>query len=188
MKKILLFAMMLLSVSVFAQWQSAGDKIKTQWAETLDTKNLLPESPRPIMKRSAWTNLNGLWKYSIVPANQQEPKSFDGQILVPFAVESSVSGVMKPLEKNNELWYKRTFAVPSKWKDKNILLHFGAVNWKTEVFINDIKVGSHTGGYTPFSFVESEVNGLITYGRKVIKVEEGRLKKINQEICNSLKK
>lgn len=104
------------------------------------------------MERADWRNLNGLWEYAILPVGKAEPKQFDGKILVPFAVESSLSGVQKELGGNNELWYKRSFDIPSAWKGKNILLHFGAVDWKTEVFINDIKIGSHTGGYTPFSF------------------------------------
>lgn len=168
MKKLLLTILVLSSVSLFAQWKPAGDKIKTKWAETLDPNNVLPEYPRPIMERSAWTNLNGLWEYAILPANQQEPKSFDGQILVPFAVESSLSGVQKSLGKENELWYKRTFTVPSNWKGKNILLHFGAVDWKTDVYVNDIKVGSHTGGYTPFSF---DITPFITSGNQKLVVK-----------------
>lgn len=151
-KKLLLLAFVLSGTSLFAQWKPAGDKIKTKWAETIDPNNVLPEYPRPIMERSDWTNLNGLWEYSILPVGEKEPQSFDGKILVPFAVESSLSGVQKELNKDKELWYKRTFTVPSSWKDKSVLLHFGAVDWKTEIYLNDIKIGSHTGGYTPFSF------------------------------------
>lgn len=151
-KKLLLAALVLCSAALSAQWKPAGDKIKTKWAETMDTKNVLPEYPRPIMERPDWQNLNGLWEYAVLPVNQQEPKKFEGNILVPFAIESSLSGVMKPLGKDNELWYKRTFKVPSNWKNKSILLHFGAVDWKTEVYVNDKKVGEHTGGYTPFTF------------------------------------
>lgn len=152
MKKVLLFAFALCTMYASAQWKPAGDKLKTKWAETIDVKNVLPEYPRPIMERSDWSNLNGLWQYAILPVGKQEPNAFDGQILVPFAVESSLSGVQKSLGKDNELWYKRTFTVPSNWKGKDVLLHFGAVDWKTEVFVNDVKVGTHTGGYTPFSF------------------------------------
>ncbi|MDP3644691.1 MAG: glycoside hydrolase family 2 TIM barrel-domain containing protein [Bacteroidota bacterium] len=136
----------------FAQWKPAGDKIKTAWAEKMDVKNVLPEYPRPIMERADWMNLNGLWNYSILKAGMAEPSAFDGQILVPFPVESSLSGVMKTVGGENEVWYKRAFEVPVKWKGKNILLQFGAVDWKADVWINDIKIGSHTGGYTPFSF------------------------------------
>lgn len=133
-------------------WKPAGDKIKTKWAETLDPNHVLPEYPRPIMERSNWANLNGLWEYAIQPIGQKEPQAFEGKILVPFAVESSLSGVQKQVGKDKELWYKRTFTVPSSWKGKTVLLHFGAVDWKTEVYLNDIKIGSHTGGYTPFCF------------------------------------
>jgi beta-galactosidase/beta-glucuronidase len=136
----------------FAQWQPAGNKIKTKWAEKIDVNNVLPEYPRPLIERDQWQNLNGLWEYAILPAGQMEPNSFDGKLLVPFAVESSLSGVQKRIDEKQELWYKRNFTVPSDWKGKQVLLHFGAVDWKTEVFVNDIKVGSHQGGYTPFSF------------------------------------
>lgn len=139
--------------SVSAQkWQPAGDKIKTQWTELVDLANPLPEYPRPQMVRDQWQNLNGLWDYVIVPKGNFTPSVFDGKILVPFAVESSLSGVQKRVGDKNELWYHRTFTIPANWKNKSILLHFGAVDWKTDVWINDIKVGTHQGGYTPFSF------------------------------------
>lgn len=142
----------ILSCPLFAQWAPAGDRIKTEWAEKIDVNNVLPEYPRPIMQRADWQNLNGLWNYAIRPVGESEPQTFDGQILVPFAVESSLSGVQKTVGDTNELWYNRTFTIPSKWKDKKILLHFGAVDWKADVWVNDIKIGQHTGGYTPFSF------------------------------------
>lgn len=151
-KSILIFAMAVFFTNAFAQWQPAGEKIKTAWAEKIDVNNVLPEYPRPIMEREEWQNMNGLWEYAIVSAGSAEPCNFDGKILVPFAVESSLSGVMKTVGDEQELWYKRTFTVPSAWKGKKTLLHFGAVDWKTDVWINDIKVGTHKGGYTPFSF------------------------------------
>jgi beta-galactosidase/beta-glucuronidase len=135
-----------------AQWKPAGEKIRTQWAGKIDVKNVLPEYPRPIMERADWLNLNGLWDYSILKTGSAEPASFNGQILVPYPVESSLSGVMKPVGSENEVWYRRTFEIPAKWKGKNVLLHFGAVDWKADVWMNDVKIGSHTGGYTPFSF------------------------------------
>ena len=140
------------TITLSAQWQPAGDKIKTKWASQIDVNNVLPEYPRPIMKRAEWQNLNGLWNYAILPVGQQEPTQFDGEILVPFAVESSLSGVQKMLGKDNELWYQREFTTSAKWKDNKVLLHFGAVDWKADVWVNDVKVGQHTGGYTPFSF------------------------------------
>ena len=153
MKKFfLLFAFCLVLGSAHAQWQPAGDQIKTSWAEQIDVNNVLPEYPRPIMERPDWMNLNGLWEYAITKAGASRPEKFEGQILVPFAIESSLSGVQKTVGSENELWYKRSFTVPSNWKNKQILLHFGAVDWRTEVFVNNIKIGSHQGGYTPFSF------------------------------------
>jgi len=152
MKLVFVVLFSLLIVQTFAQWKPAGDKIKTPWAEKIDVKNVLPEYPRPILERTEWQNLNGLWDYSILKTGGAEPSSFQGQILVPFPVESSLSGVMKTVGPENEVWYKRTFEVPARWKGKNILLHFGAVDWKADVWVNDIKIGSHTGGYTPFSF------------------------------------
>ena len=153
-KNLFLFATLLISIaiSVHAQWRPAGDKIKTQWASQIKVNDVLPEYPRPTMERPDWQNLNGLWEYAICPVEQNEPKSYAGKILVPFAIESSLSGVQKTLDTENELWYKRTFSIPSTWEKKQILLHFGAVDWKTEVFVNDVKVGEHVGGYTPFSF------------------------------------
>jgi len=151
-RSFLLFAFCLMLGSAHAQWQPAGDQIKTSWPEQIDVNNVLPEYPRPIMERPDWLNLNGLWEYAITKAGASRPEKFDGQILVPFAVESSLSGVQKTVGSENELWYKRSFTVPSTWKNKQILLHFGAVDWKTEVFVNKIKIGSHQGGYTPFSF------------------------------------
>jgi hypothetical protein len=140
------------SMSLSAQWQPAGDRIKTEWANKIAPGKVLPEYPRPLLERKDWLNLNGLWDYAILPVGQAEPFPFEGKILVPFAVESSLSGVQKAVGDKNELWYKRTFTIPAAWKGKNVLLHFGAVDWKAEIYINDIKIGVHTGGYTPFCF------------------------------------
>ena len=147
----ILFVLALCS-STFAQWKPAGDKIKTSWGEQLDPKNVLPEYPRPIMERNDWKNLNGLWKYAITKKGDPTPAAYQGDILVPFAVESSLSGVGKMINEKEELWYQRTFDIPSAWRGKQILLHFGAVDWKAEVWVNDVKVGEHTGGFTPFYF------------------------------------
>ena len=153
MKKIKVFLLfILISHLSFAQWSPAGDKIKSKWASEIDVNNVLPEYPRPIMERDDWQNLNGLWDYKIQKKGSSAPASYDGSILVPFPVESSLSGVMKEVGSANEVWYSREFSVPSSWKNKEILLHFGAVDWETEVWINDVKVGTHTGGFTPFSF------------------------------------
>ena len=154
MKKNFLTMLLALALcgSTFAQWKPAGNKIKTSWGEQLDPKNVLPEYPRPIMERNDWKNLNGPWKYAITKKGDPTPAAYQGDILVPFAVESSLSGVGKMINEKEELWYQRTFDVPSAWRGKQILLHFGAVDWKAEVWVNDVKVGEHTGGFTPFYF------------------------------------
>ena len=153
MKKLLLLAAtLLLTIPAFSQWKPAGDKIKTQWAETIDVNNVWQEYPRPIMEREKWQNLNGLWNYSVTDKNVSGHGEFQGEILVPFAIQSSLSGVQKSVSANEVLWYEREFTIPSKWNGQHILLHFGAVDWKADVWVNDIKVGSHTGGYTPFYF------------------------------------
>lgn len=153
MKKTILFiSIVLFSFGVSAQWKPAGDKLKTVWAERFDPNRILPEYPRPLLERSVWMNLNGLWEYAIRDKGKAEPADFDGKILVPFAVESSLSGVQKTVNEQQELWYKRTFTVPSSWKGRHVKLNFGAVDWRADVFVNDIFIGTHQGGYTPFSF------------------------------------
>lgn len=141
-----------LAAQLYAQWKPVEGRISTQWSEQVNPDNVLPEYPRPIMERIEWKNLNGLWDYAIIEKGKHTPSVFDGKILVPFAVESSLSGVAKTVGAEKELVYRRSFDVPSSWKGKRVLLHFGAVDWKTDVWVNDVKVGSHTGGFTPFSF------------------------------------
>lgn len=151
-KTFLVCCALALAMGAQAQWKPAGDKIKTKWAEQINPQNVLPEYPRPQLERADWVNLNGEWEYAIKPKGEVEPASFDGNILVPFAVESSLSGVQKEVGDRNELWYKRTFNVPSNWKNKDVVINFGAVDWKADVFVNDILIGSHQGGFAPFSF------------------------------------
>lgn len=141
-----------LAVQLHAQWKPVEGRISTQWSEQVNPDNVLPEYPRPIMERTEWKNLNGLWDYAIIEKGKHTPSVFDGKILVPFAVESSLSGVGKTVGAEKELVYRRSFDVPSSWKGKKVLLHFGAVDWRTDVWVNEVKVGSHTGGFTPFSF------------------------------------
>lgn len=152
MRRYLLSFLLMIPGITFSQWRPAGDKIKTRWADEITVDKVLPEYPRPIMERSEWMNMNGLWSYAITQVEVDKPSGFDGEILVPFAIESSLSGVQKTLGKDKALWYSREFSIPSKWKGKSVLLHFGAVDWKADVWVNGIKVGKHTGGFTPFSF------------------------------------
>jgi beta-galactosidase/beta-glucuronidase len=133
-------------------WQLNTSRITSKWAKEVNPEKVWQEYPRPQMVREHWLNLNGLWDYAITDSNKDIPGNFDGSILVPFAVESALSGVTKRISENNLLWYRRSFKIPASWKEKNVILHFGAVDWEANVYVNGIKVGSHQGGYTPFSF------------------------------------
>ncbi|MDQ2655838.1 MAG: beta-galactosidase, partial [Bacteroidota bacterium] len=156
MRKILLVCVVSLWTAVsFAQetqWAAVEGKISTPWAEQVNPESPLPEHPRPQMVRNTWLNLNGLWDYVITPVGTSVSNSYDGKILVPFAVESSLSGVGRKVGKDSVLIYNRTITLPSDFRKKKVLLHFGAVDWKCEVSVNGTAIGSHTGGYDPFSF------------------------------------
>ena len=151
-RNLLILIAMMMTTTSFSQYKPAGDKIKTDWASEVVPENVLPEYPRPLMVRPTWKNLNGLWQYAITPKGEKTPTSFEGDILVPFCIESSLSGVQKTVGQDSALWYEKTFAVPNEWKNDRVLLHFGAVDWMTDVWVNGVKVGSHTGGYAPFTF------------------------------------
>lgn len=156
MKKILILFFISSFVSVVVaqtpEWKIVEGKITTPWAEKVNSSGPLPEYPRPQMVRDNWLNLNGLWDYAIKPKETQDVSGYDGKILVPFAVESALSGIGKVVGKENVLLYRHTVTLPKDFKNKKILLHFGAVDWQCAVVVNGVKVGSHTGGYDPFNF------------------------------------
>ncbi len=154
MKFINLFILIFASHNLIAQssgWKIVEGKITTPWAEKVNPASPLPEYPRPQMVRENWQNLNGLWDYSIRSKQDDMSGSFDGKILVPFPVESALSGVGKTVGGDNKLWYKRMITIPSSYKNKTVLLHFGAVDWQSEVYVNNQIAGNHQGGYDPFS-------------------------------------
>ena len=158
-----LFLPLVMHLTLNAQenWQMLPGKIASPWAEDVNPAAPLPEYPRPQMVRSEWTNLNGLWQYAILPKTQEAiPATFQGEILVPFAVESALSGVGKTVGKDSVLWYRRIIPVINT-KSKTVLLHFGAVDWQCTVFVNGKKVGSHQGGYDPFSI---DITGALKKG------------------------
>lgn len=165
----------IITIAFLAVWSHSvaytplSTHIHTSWAQEVTPENVRQEYPRPIMERDSWMNLNGLWKYAITPKGEHCPSDFQGEILVPFPVESDLSGVGKRVGDKQELWYFREFNVPSDWKGQQVLLHFGAVDWKTDVWVNDVKVGSHTGGFTPFSF--NITDALDKKGANTIKVK-----------------
>jgi beta-galactosidase/beta-glucuronidase len=133
-------------------WQPVEGRIMTRWAKDVSPTNVHPDYPRPQMKREDWMTLNGLWEYAIRADGEKPPGLYDGAILVPFPVESALSGVQKTVTKENRLWYRRTFKVPKGWSKKRILIHFEAVDWETTVWVNGREIGTHRGGYDPFCF------------------------------------
>ncbi len=134
-------------------WKPVPGRILTRWAEEVSPDNVHPEYPRPQMVRNDWLNLNGLWEYTLQPEDSADrPQEFRGRILVPFPVESALSGVGRPVGDTDRLWYRRTFRLPKQWRDQRTLLHFEAADWETTAWVNGHKVGIHRGGYDPFSF------------------------------------
>ena len=148
-------------------WRPAGDKLKTAWADEVDPACPLPEYPRPTLVRPEWRNLNGRWDYAILPADAPQPERFDGKILVPYPVESSLSGVQRRLTENEVLWYERRFTGPAGWRQGALLLHFGAVDWEADIYLNGIRVGGHKGGYTAFSI---DIAPYLTRGEQTLAV------------------
>ena len=144
-------AFLLTSCLAWADWKPVGDKIKTRWAQKVTPDNAWREYPRPQMVREDWQNLNGLWDYTVrqrsAPENNTAPETWVGKILVPYCIESSLSGVGRILQPNEELWYQRTFEVSKKNSRK--LLHFEAVDYQCEVWINGQRVGAHNWMHGP---------------------------------------
>ena len=155
MKRYLLFLfafLMACGVSFAQQWAPAGENIRTRWASEVNPRECHTEYPRPQMARRQWQNLNGLWDYAISSEDAVSmPENADGQILVPFCIESSLSGVCKRIGEDQILWYRTKLVKPAKWDGKRILLHFDAVDWRADIFIDGKQIASHTGGYTAFA-------------------------------------
>lgn len=151
-----------------SSWKMRPVAIQTRWAKQVNPTNVLPEYPRPQLVREQWVNLNGLWQYAITDKDAKQPSSFDGEILVPFPVESALSGVKKPVLPTQRLWYKRSFARPATKEGERVLLHFGAVDWQTKVYVNGKEAGQHTGGYQNFSF---DITALLVSGRNELVVD-----------------
>src|SRR5579862_4394462 len=111
-------------------WQPAVGPLQTRWTREVSPQNDHPEYPRPQMVRKEWLNLNGVWGFEIT-TNDAQPTVFPTEILVPFPVESALSGVMKAVSEKDRLWYRRTFDIPRGWIGRRVLLHFGAVDFET---------------------------------------------------------
>lgn len=126
--------------------------MQSRWAQEVSPGNVLKEYPRPQMVRENWENLNGLWEYAITDSSQNAPNAYAGTILVPFPIESALSGVQKKLMPAERLWYRRTLQYSKLPPNERLLLHFDAIDWESTVFINGKKIGQHTGGYENFFF------------------------------------
>lgn len=150
MNTLAVFLAMFQTGNLFA-WSLQQAPVMTRWAEQVDPYNTLPEYPRPQMVREDWMNLNGIWEFQ--PAAESDPvptgQTLTDDILVPFPVESAISGVMQHYDR---LWYRRQFDIPTEWDGQRIVLNFGAVDWESEVYINGTSAGVHKGGYDSFSY------------------------------------
>ncbi len=151
-----------------AQTEVKG-RLTTRWTNSVDPEHVLPEYPRPQLTRRSWVNLNGRWDYCVTAKDAPVPTSFGGTILVPFPIESFLSGVQRAVTEKDRLWYHRTFRAPPRKPGWRLLLHFGAVDWRTTVFVNGVRVGEHEGGYDPFTIditdaLESAPQQSITVG------------------------
>ena len=133
-------------------WKAVAGNLLTRWGKELTPENAWRAYPRPQLVRSEWQNLNGLWEYAIRPKAEVTFPEAEGQILVPFPLESALSGVKRALSPDERLWYRRTFRIETGWQGQRILLHFGAVDWEAEVWVNGQALGTHHGGYLPFWF------------------------------------
>lgn len=153
MRKVSLLILFLAVLRVYGQdYTAVKGRLMTTWGEMVTPDNAWQEYPRPQLKREAWKNLNGMWEYSIINKDQQKPEQFQGNILVPFAVESALSGVGKPVMPDQKVWYRKNFTIPADWSGKQVILHFQAVDWETSVWVNGKLAGNHKGGSTAFSF------------------------------------
>jgi len=134
------------------EYNPAGERIKTKWGEEINPDKVWAEYPRPQFRRDEWINLNGLWDYALQRKWDREPSQFQGKILVPFCIESSLSGVGRTMNPQDRLWYRCTFQIPEDWRGKKVILHFDAVDWMALVRLNGVHIGVHKGAYDRFSF------------------------------------
>lgn len=142
--------------------------LKTIWCDKVDKNCPLSEYPRPQFERKNWMCLNGSYDYAITSENGAKPDKYDGKILVPFAIESEMSGVGKALNPNERLWYRRLFTLDDSFNGKRTLLHFTSVDWQCNVYVNGKEAGSHTGGYNPFTF---DITDLLINGENELVVK-----------------
>lgn len=132
-------------------WFPPQSGLLTEWGTQIDFDKFPDAYPRPTMEREAWSNLNGIWHFALNHKDSSGAPKFNRQIMVPFPVESSLSGVGIKVSPTDKMWYKKKFYIPEDWSYKYILLHFGAVDWEANIYVNGEKAGTHRGGYAPFT-------------------------------------
>ncbi|MCC5930203.1 MAG: beta-galactosidase [Cyclobacteriaceae bacterium] len=150
----ILLSLSLISTHLSGQsvrWQAQGDQIMTRWAEQINVDKVHSHYPRPTMMREEWMSMNGLWNFAIVPKQSGKPARYDMEILVPFPVESALSGIGRRVSDKDLVWYKRRFFIPETWSGKHIILNLEASDWETNIFINGTLAATHRGGYDPIS-------------------------------------
>ncbi len=147
--------------------QSANNQLYTIWGEKLDPEKVLKEYPRPQLRRDNYTILNGYWDYCITKEDIK-PEIFEGKILVPFSPESILSGVNRQLKPDEYLWYERSLSLEEIPEGKRIILHFGAVDQRCEIYINGREAAEHQGGYLPFAI---DITGYVKEGENLLTVK-----------------
>lgn len=152
-------------------WRPAPNPLLTNWADDVDPEMPWPEYPRPQMKRENWINLNGLWDYQLTKQDEM-PEAYIKKILVPYPVESALSGVSDSVGPDDLIWYRREIEVPADWEGQRILIHFEAVDWEAKLFVNGESIGTHRGGYDPFSFDITEHLQLPGHNEIVVSVSD----------------
>ena len=164
---LLTLLLVLTPFSIAQEWSPVKGRIMSAFGESVTPENAWQEYPRPQMQREQWLNLNGLWEYSVLNRTTPGPADYDGYALVPFCLESSLSGVGAGISPDQRIWYRRNFTIPPQWEGKRIMLNFGAVDYEATIWINQALVGSHKGGFDPFSF---DISDYLRKGENEIQV------------------
>lgn len=142
--------------------------MRTRWGESGESGETWAAYPRPQLRRDEWQSLNGPWRYAIRSATASHPGDWQGEIQVPFCVESELSGVGESVLPDQRLWYERDFDIPPTWDGMAVWLYFGAVDYECVVWVNDAWVGSHKGGSDSFSF---EITDFVSPGPNRVRMQ-----------------